>query len=212
MAKRRNRRTYPYRPEYAVPPGWLLLKDYLDAWDFTPEEFARRHSLATELVEGVLAGSTPLDAGLAAILEQEFDLEVSFWLDIEADYRRRLAEKAAADDASGFAKWAKAFPIRELTKRGVIAKPLSDGDAVVKMLEFFGVSSVEEWQCRNASAQVAYRHSPTFVSSKFNLATWLRLGIKEADWQQCSEYDEARSESPNTMARGGKLGIVLQPR
>ena len=54
-----------------------------------------------------MAGSTPLDAELAAILEQEFDLEASFWLDIEADYRRRLAEKAAADDASGFAKWAR---------------------------------------------------------------------------------------------------------
>ena len=92
MAKRRNKRTYPYRPDYAVPPGWLF-RDYLEAWDYTPADFARRHSLAAEFVEGVLAGTAPLDAELAAILEQEFDLEASFWRDLEAEYRRRLAAR-----------------------------------------------------------------------------------------------------------------------
>ena len=99
MAKRRNKRTYPYRPDYAVPPGWLF-RDYLEAWDYTPADFARRHSLASELVEGVLAGSAPLDAELAAILEREFDLEASFWRDLEAEYRRRLAAKAVSAAAA----------------------------------------------------------------------------------------------------------------
>ena len=99
MAKRRNKRTYPYRPDYAVPPGWLF-RDYLEAWGYTPADFARRHSLAAELVEGVLAGSAPLDAKLAAILEQEFDLEASFWSDLEAEYRRRLAAKAVSAAAA----------------------------------------------------------------------------------------------------------------
>ena len=92
MATFRDNPTYPYHPDYAVPPGWLL-RDYLNVNGFTPEEFARRHSLAMELVEGVLAGSAPLDAKLAAILEREFDLGASFWLDIEAEYHR-LTENA----------------------------------------------------------------------------------------------------------------------
>ena len=99
MAPRRNKRTYPYRPDYAVPPGWLF-RDYLEAWGYTPADFARRHSLAAELVEGVLAGTAPLDAKLAAILEQEFDLEASFWSDLEAEYRRRLAAKAVSAAAA----------------------------------------------------------------------------------------------------------------
>ena len=68
----------------------------------------------------------------------------------------------------------------------------------MKMLEFFGVSSVEEWQCRNASAQVAYRHSPTFVSSKFNLATWLRL--------------ESRKRIGNNALNMMKLGLKARIR
>jgi len=91
MAKGQTRQTYPYRPDYAVPPGWLFM-DYLEAWDYTPADFAQRHSLPAESVEGVLAGTAPLDTELAAVLEREFGLEASFWLDLEVDYRRRLAE------------------------------------------------------------------------------------------------------------------------
>lgn len=189
MVKYRKRRTYPHRPDYAVPPGWLL-RDYLDTWDITPAEFAQRHSLTTELVADLLNGDAPLDAKLGAVLEQEFDLPASFWLSMESSYRQKLAELARADAMAKFAEWAKAFPLRELVKRGVIAKPLSDGDAVAQMLDFFGVASVAEWQNRHDTAQVAYRHSPAFACNERNLAAWLRLGELEAEWQQCAKYDK----------------------
>ena len=51
MAPRRNKRTYPYRPDHAVPPGWLF-RDYLEAWGYTPADFARRHSLAASFAGG----------------------------------------------------------------------------------------------------------------------------------------------------------------
>ena len=189
MAKQRTKRTYPYRPTYAVPPGWLL-QDYLDTWDFTPVQFAQHHSLTTELVTDLLNGDAALDANLAAILEQEFDLDASFWLGMEATYRCRLAEIARADAMAGFAEWAKAFPLRELAKRSAIAKPISDGDAVVQMLDFFGVASVADWHCQNDASKVAYLHSPTFASNEHNLAAWLRLGELESKWQQCAGYDK----------------------
>ena len=189
MLTRMKRRDRPYRPDYATPPGWLLV-EYLEVWELTPAELAGRHSLPAELIEGVLTGDAPISAELAGILEQEFDLPASFWLSMESSYRQKLAELARAKAMSGFAEWAKAFPLRELVKRGVIAKPLSDGDAVAQMLDFFGVASVAEWQGRHDTAQVAYRHSPTFASSERNLAAWLRLGELEAEWQQCAKYDK----------------------
>lgn len=188
MARQRTSRTYPHRPDYATPPGYVL-QDYLEAWDFTPAEFARRHSLTTELIDDVLAGTVPIDEKLAAIFGREFSLEASFWLRMEADYRCRLEHKAAAEAAAGFASWADSFPVRELVRRGVIEKPLSDGDRVLKVLDFFGVKSVEDWKCRHEEEKVAYRHSPTFASNEFNLAAWLRLGELEAEWQQCDAYD-----------------------
>ena len=93
MVDRKQRRTYPYCPDYATPPGYVL-QDHIEAKGLTPVEFAQKHSLATELIEGVIAGSAPIDEELAAILGSEFSLEASFWLRAEADYRNRLGQKA----------------------------------------------------------------------------------------------------------------------
>ena len=98
MAKQSNQRTYPYRPDYVTPPGYVL-QDYIEAKGLTPAEFARHHSITAELIEGIIAGSAPIDEELAAIFGREFSLEADFWLDIEAEYRQRLAQKAEADTA-----------------------------------------------------------------------------------------------------------------
>ena len=185
------RRTYPYNPNYAVPPGYVLA-DHLDAKGLTPAEFAGRYSLTAELIENILTGAAPIDAALASVLEGEFDLSADLWLKMEATYRRRLEQIEAAKRADGFAPWAKSFPLREMVKRGIVEKPHSNGDGVLKLLAFFGAASVEEWQCRHNATQVAYRHSPTFTSNEFNLAVWLRLGEIESGWQECAQYDAAK--------------------
>lgn len=182
------RRTYPYNPNYAVPPGYVLA-DHLDAKGLTSDEFAGRHSLTTGLVEDLLTGIAPLDATLASILEQDFNLSANLWLKMEATYRCRQEQIESAKRAEEFAPWTKSFPVREMVKLGIIEKPMSDGDSVLNLLAFFGVASVEEWQCQHNAAQVAYRHSPTFASDEFKLAVWLRLGELEAEWQQCDTYD-----------------------
>ena len=93
------RRTYPYQPDYATPPGYVL-EDHLEARGLTSAEFARKYSLSPELIKGVIDGSAPIDADLAAIFGREFSLAASVWLNMEAIYRRRLAQKAAADAPS----------------------------------------------------------------------------------------------------------------
>lgn len=97
-----EQRTYPYCPDYATPPGYVL-EDHLEAKGLTPAEFARRHSLPAELIEGVLNGSAPIDADLAALFGREFSLEAGLWLRMETIYRNRLEQlerKAAAEAAN----------------------------------------------------------------------------------------------------------------
>ena len=98
MADRTNKRKYPYCPDHATPPGYVLL-DHIEATGLTPGEFARRHSLSTELIESIIVGKAPIDSALAGVFGSEFSLDASFWLDAEADYRRRLEHKSATDAA-----------------------------------------------------------------------------------------------------------------
>ena len=91
-------RTYPYRPDYATPPGYVL-QDHIEAMGLTAAEFAQRHSLPAELIESIIDGNAPIDVDLAALFGREFNLEADVWLNMEAIYRRRLERKAEADAA-----------------------------------------------------------------------------------------------------------------
>ena len=94
-----ERRTYPYRPDYATPPGYVL-QDHIEAKGLTPVEFALRHSLSVAFIEGILDGSAPIDSDLAALFGREFSLGADVWIRMEARYRRELAEKAATEAAN----------------------------------------------------------------------------------------------------------------
>ena len=94
-----TQRTYQHRPEYSAPPGYVL-QDHIEAKGLSLAEFARRHSLPEELIAGVIKGSVPIDADLAALFGREFSLGADVWLRMEARYRRELAEKAAAEAAN----------------------------------------------------------------------------------------------------------------
>ena len=77
---------YPYRPDYAVPPGWVI-EERIEAQGISPEDLADRCGLAPKLVAGIIAGEAPIDADTAVKLEEVLGLDASIWLGIEADYR-----------------------------------------------------------------------------------------------------------------------------
>ena len=81
---------YPYRPDYAVPPGWVL-EERIEAQGMSSEDLADSCGLAPELVAGIIAGESPIDAATAAKLEETLSLDDSIWLGIEADYRASLS-------------------------------------------------------------------------------------------------------------------------
>ena len=178
-----------FRPDYAVPPGWIL-EERLEVQNMSQAEFARRCGRSSKLISEIIAGKAPLEPETAIQFEKVLGMDAALWLSIESEYqllRAREADTARAADAIG---WAKSLPVMDLVKRGAIARPLNPADAVSKLLTFFGVGSLEAWHRQYGLAQVAYRHSPAFKSDEAALATWLRLGELDAEQQDCAEYNE----------------------
>ena len=85
-----TRQTYPYRPDYAVPPGWVL-EERIEAQGISPEELAVSCGIAPKLVNGIMAGEAPIDAETAEQLSRVLGLHTEIWLGIEADYRDFVA-------------------------------------------------------------------------------------------------------------------------
>lgn len=176
-----------YMPDYAVPVGWVLA-DRLEAQGMSQAEFARRCGRSPKLVSEIIAGNAPVEPKTALQFEKVLGIDASIWLGLENDYRLFQERESEARQSEKIASWAKQFPIKELVKRGIIQKPSSDADAVSSILAFFGTASVESWNLRQERTQLAYRHSPSFKSDEFILATWLRLGEIEASQVECADY------------------------
>ncbi|MGF1640400.1 MAG: ImmA/IrrE family metallo-endopeptidase [Rhodospirillales bacterium] len=201
--------TNQFRPDDAVPPGWVL-EERLEVQGISHAEFARRCGRSAKLISEIIAGKAPLEPETALQFEKVLGVDASIWLGIEADYRLHRARETEAADAAGSGAWLKDFPIQELVKRGVIRRPESDADAVSKLLSFFRVGSVEAWRLKYGSANVAYRHSPRFGSDEAALATWLRLGEIEAEGQECNEYQEGRFKQALRDIRGSTRAPIEQ--
>ena len=179
-----------YRPDYAVPPGWVL-EEELKAKGMSQAELARRCGRSAKLISDIIGGKAPIEPETAIQFDRVLGGGPDIWLRMESTYRLRLAQQLEAEKAAESAAWAKTFPTKELAARNLIVKPSSAADAVTKLLSFFGVALVDAWRVKYGSAHVAYRHSPSFESDDAALSTWIRLGEIEAEGARYPDYNEA---------------------
>lgn len=179
-----------YEPDYAVPPGWVL-KERLDAQGITPAELARRSGRSAKLISEIVAGKAPVEPKTALQFEKVLGVDADIWLGIEKDFRLHRARAAEEDEHAAAAAWTGSFPVAELVKRGVIAKPATGGRTVAALLSFFGVASMDAWSAKYGESTVSYRHSPSFESDVFALAAWRRLAEIDAAAQACADYRES---------------------
>ena len=204
--------TYPYNPDYAIPPGWVL-KEEVEVMGLSQVEFARQCDISAELLGEIFIGNAPIEYQTAAKFEQVLGGGTEIWLNMEAAYRDKLSELGRNEE---LAEWAKKFPVKELVKRGDISELSLQADSVARMLSFFDVWSVDAFDEKYGEAAVAYRHSPSFKSNRPALATWLRLGELEAEQTECPEYDrEAFLDSLRdirSLTASGEQGVFKQTR
>lgn len=84
-----------FRPDYAVPPGWIL-KEHLEVYGISQAEFARRCGCAPQYISDIIGGSAPIDGKTALLFEKELGVDASIWLGIERAYREHRARTERA--------------------------------------------------------------------------------------------------------------------
>ena len=85
--------TYIYRPDYAVPPGWVL-EEHLKSHSLSPAELARRCGRSAKLISEIIAGKAPVEPKTALQFEKVLGLDASIWLALEARFQLHRARKA----------------------------------------------------------------------------------------------------------------------
>ena len=181
-------KTYPYNPDYAIAPGDVLA-EHLEARAMSQAEFARRAGRSAKLISEIVAGKAPIEPATALQFERVLGVDASIWLGMDGTYRIHRAREAEAEAAKNESDWTRQFPLEDLVRRGHVPALRTDSEGFSRLLEFFGVGSIDAWKARCEQNAAAYRHSPSFESDEAALMTWLRLGELEAERQDCGAFD-----------------------
>jgi antitoxin HigA-1 len=81
---------------FAVHPGEILLKEFLEPLGLTPYRLAKDIQVPVPRINDVVRGKRAISADTAIRLGRYFSLPPQFWLNLQNDYDLRMA---AADKA-----------------------------------------------------------------------------------------------------------------
>jgi HTH-type transcriptional regulator/antitoxin HigA len=190
----------PWRPGWSVPPGEIL-SEALEERRISQTELARRMGRPVKTINEIVNGKAAITPETAIQLELALGISASFWNGLESTHRERLAYERTAAELATHRDWAKAFPLLEMRRHGLLAEGESDAEVVASVLKFFGVSSPAAWENRWTTPQAAYRKSAAFVSSPHAVATWLRWGEVLAAQLDPAEFDPERFRDELVRAR-----------
>ncbi|MBD3338867.1 MAG: HigA family addiction module antidote protein [Candidatus Lokiarchaeota archaeon] len=180
-----------YKPDYIVSPGEIL-DEVLESRGMKKIDFAKRCGRSTKTISQILSGEAPITPELAIRFQRVLGSPSSLWNNLEANYRLLLAKKQEAEELEKEVSWASGFPINELVKRTFFEKPTNETDMVSKVLNFFGVGSVDSWNENYAEPILNLRESKAYKSDKKALAAWLRIGEIKAQNVDCNPYDKIK--------------------
>ena len=181
-----------YRPDSVSAPG-ATLADVLEEYEMTQTELAERTGRTPKFVSNLVNGKATLTQETALQLERVLQIPASFWNNREQQYREALARQEETDRCRQFVSWIKeSIPVREMIGKGWLPRREDDADQVREVLDFFGVSTPNEWKTvwMNPQKQAAFRKSLTFSSEPGAVSAWLRYGERTAREIDCEPFNK----------------------
>lgn len=83
------------RPAFTkeIHPGEILLKEFIEPRNLTPEQLAADLDWPPSRMAALLQGIQPISAEIALSLGLFFNMEAKFWLNLQANYDKRMRSK-----------------------------------------------------------------------------------------------------------------------
>lgn len=181
--------SYPYEPDYAIPPGETLLET-IEALDLTQKELAQRMGRPLKTINQIIKGTAQITPETALQLEKVTGVSASFWNNAEAHYRETLARIDEQNQRQSQVAWATSFSYSKMVALGLVPAETSKPLRVEALLQFFGVASPKQWEETYGSLCGAARESGSYESNLGDLSAWLRAGELKARTRDCQPYQK----------------------
>lgn len=187
-------------PDYASPPGATLLET-IQALGMTRSQLARRIGKHKEELTAIIKGSRTITPETALQLERALGVTADFWTSRQCQYDEAMARADERRRLRSHAGWLKKMPVRDMIRLKWIEAQEDVIAQLQAVLNFFGVTSPDEWDVMWLSHDVRFRVSAAFHADPYAISAWLRRGEVLARTERCAPYDEGRFREALNRAR-----------
>ena len=177
-----------FQPNWASPPGETIAA-ILKARAIPLHRFCELIGLKEQQTLGLLRGHHRIDSKLAARISASVGSTPRFWIERERKFQSNL--RALEICRPALDQWFRTFPIAKMREMGWIPRVTTQAEVPFELLDFFGVSSVQEWKDTYVGRleQTRFRTSQTFDNSAPATTAWLRRGELVADDMSCRTWN-----------------------
>ena len=143
-----------FAPDWTSAPGETI-RDVLVDREMSEERFAEEIGYSVAAISDVLQGKSTITLALARDLQRLLGASVEYWMARDFQYREDVARKNTIGN-----DWLSELPVGDMIKFGWISDVPHPSDEVVRCLEFFDVSSVDDWKKQSAREDTSRRNCP----------------------------------------------------
>lgn len=179
-----------YLPDSVSAPGETL-RDLLEEIGLSQSELATRMGRPKKTVSEIINGKAALTTETALQLEMVLGVPADFWNAREQHFREYLARLEQAHELSKQHAWATSFPLKEMSRYGMVRKVKDKSEQVRLLLRFLGVNAPEQWSDLYSHHAVSFRRSSAFEADANALGAWLRAGAVQSATIHTREYDRS---------------------
>ncbi len=173
-----------------VPHPGETVQEYLDFYEWSQRDLARRTGLTPKTISEICNGKGPITPPTALAFEKAFQRPAHLWLNLQRQYDEVEARRREEARASGWDEWARQFPLKEMRQlRFSLPEGRSDADV---LLRFFGVASPESWSSVWRASAPHYRQTRTVKAREEAIAAWVRETEMVARGLDLADFDASR--------------------
>jgi addiction module HigA family antidote len=187
-----SKELYKFEPDWlhSVIPGSSII-ERMEAMDLSKTNFAISMGYSDKHIHKILKGEASINEDTALRLEKVLDMPISFWMNLEGNYRQALAEKQEEENLAQNVDWLKQIPLKSMVGFGWVDKFNDKALQIKACLKFYSVASIDAWhQTQNKNYKVAFKSSAKFSKNDIAIQTWLKQGEKEAQKIDCNSFDK----------------------
>ncbi len=179
--------------DYVVSPGEIL-EDFLDSRDLNKQDFATRCGRSAKFISEIISGKAPLNEETAIQFGRVLDTDPLMWVNLESNYRLKIAQQQDAEVLQANMAWAKRFPISDMKRYDLIDVGVNPRDISRAVLSFFKAANPQALD-RVVQQQVqtlAFRRSKSLESNPLAVMTWLQWGEHVMRGIEVAEYNASK--------------------